>query len=159
MPPRRTSSSRTAWQARRTAPAAIHVCRDADVEPAESTVRGIDALAEMGVLPVLSPFRPLATTTLRHHPVPSIEEVVPIYAHLFHAVRDAKINMGWLGDLSFAITPLEARFFAGDEARMAVVMQHLYRSKIGTLAARNLARLRRRLRVRQVSESFDSSHL
>ena len=34
-----------------------------------------------------------------------------------------------------------------------------YRSLIGTMATRNLSRLRRRLRVRRVGESFDSSHL
>ena len=74
-------------------------------------------------------------------------------------MRQAKINMGWVRDLSFAITPLEARFFAGDEARMSVTMQHFYRSKLGTLAARSLSRLRRRLRVRRVSDSFDSARL
>jgi hypothetical protein len=128
------------------------------LEPPESTTRGIDALTAMGVVPVLALARP-------QRPAPGvpgragIAEIAPVYAHLFHAVRAAKIHMGWLRDLSFAVTPLEARFFAGDEARMAVAMQHFYRSKIGNLAARNLARLRRRLRVRRVSDSFDSSHL
>ena len=83
----------------------------------------------------------------------------PVFAHLFRAVRQAKINMGWVRDLSFAITPLEARFFAGDEARAAVAMQHFYRSRFGTLAARSLSRLRRRLRVRTVSDSFDAARL
>jgi hypothetical protein len=67
--------------------------------------------------------------------------------------------MGWIGELSFAITPLEARFFAGDDARLAVAMQQFQRSRIGSVTTRNLARLRRRLRVRTVSDSFDSSHL
>ena len=101
------------------------------LEPPESTIRGIDTLTAMGVLPVLSLFRPLNDIQLRDHPLPKVEEVAPIYAHLFHAVRNAKINMGWVRDLSFAITPLEARFFAGDDARMAVAMQQFYRSKLG----------------------------
>ena len=101
------------------------------LEPAESTVRGIDTLTAIGVLPVLSPFRPRTELQLRDHPPPEVDEVVPIYAHLFHAARDAKINLGWVRDLSFAITPLEARFFAGDDARMAVVLQHFYRSQLG----------------------------
>jgi hypothetical protein len=62
-------------------------------------------------------------------------------------------------DLSFAITPVEARFFAGDAARMAVTMRHFYSSKLGTLAARSLSRLRRQLRVRQVGDSLDSAQL
>lgn len=125
-------------------------------EPPESTLRGIDTLTAFGVLPVLSLCRhgiTAATTAL------SFEQLAPIYEHLFHAVRKAKVNMGWVRDLSFAVTPLEARFFAGDDARVSVALQQFYRSRLGTMAARNLSRLRRRLRVRRVSDSFDSSHL
>jgi len=104
----------------------------------------------------LSLFRP-ATQSPGH--AGALETVIPVYAHLFEKVRDAKINMGWVRDLSFAITPLEARYFAGDDARVAVAWQQFYRSRLGTIAARNLARLRRQLRVRQVSDSFDSSGL
>lgn len=129
------------------------------LEPIESTIRGIDTLTGIRVLPVLSLFRPLDESQLRGHRLPAIEEVVPVYAHLFHAVRSARINMGWVRDLSFAITPLEARFFAGNDTRVSPTMQQFYRSKLGTLAARSLSRLRRRLRVRRVSDSFDSSHL
>jgi hypothetical protein len=129
------------------------------LEPAESTMRGIDELTAMGVLPVLSLSRPQNEGAARDPQPLVVDDVAPIYAHLFNTVRNSKINMGWIRDLSFAITPLEARFFAGDEARMAVAMQQFYRSKIGTVAARNLARLRRRLRVRTISDSFDSSHL
>lgn len=120
------------------------------LEPVESTRAAIDMLTAMNVLPVLSlaPGRSLST-----------EDLVPLFTHLFQKVRDAKINMGWVRDLSFAMTPLEARFFAGDDARMAVAMQSFYRTRVGSLAARNLSRLRRRLRVRRVGDSFDSSHL
>jgi hypothetical protein len=128
------------------------------LEPAESTVRGIDALVGIGVLPVLSTFRP-AAAELRTTALPSVDEVSPVFAHLFHAVRQAKINMGWVRDLSFAVTPLEARFFAGDAARAGSALRQFYRSKLGTLAARSLSRMRRRLRVRMVSDSFDASRL
>jgi hypothetical protein len=124
------------------------------LEPESSTLQGIDALTAIGVLPVLS-----LPTLLNGAPLLSVEDLVPVFAHLFTAVRDARINMGWVRDLSFAITPLEARFFAGDDARMAVAMQSFYRTRVGSLAARNLSRLRRRLRVRRVGDSFDSSHL
>lgn len=124
-------------------------------EPAASTIAGIDALVGMGVLPVLSVFRGADDA----QPQPGAADVAPVLAHLFRAVRDARINMHWVRDLSFAVTPIEARFFAGDEARASVGTGQFYRSRLGALAARNLSRLRRRLRVRQVSDSFDSSHL
>jgi len=129
------------------------------LEPPESTIAGINQLVKMGVLPVLSIFRPLDDTELRDHPVPSLSDVEPIFAHLFNTVYQARINMNWVRDLSFAITPLEARFFAGDEAKAASAMTQFYKSRLGNFAARNLSRLRRRLRVRKVSDSFDSSHL
>ena len=112
------------------------------------------------MLPVLSLFRPLEDTQLGSHPLPATADVAPVFAHLFSTVRNARINMNWVRDLSFAITPLEARFFAGDEARGAVgVGSQFYRTRLGTMTARNLSRLRRRRRVRKVSDSFDSSHL
>jgi hypothetical protein len=129
------------------------------LEPPESTIAGIEALVGLGVLPVLSLFRPLDDGPLRNHPLPKASEVAPIFAHLFHTVRQARINMHWVRDLSVAVTPIEARFFAGDEERAGIGSAQFYRSRLGGLAARNLSRLRRRLRVRQVSDSFDSSQL
>jgi len=126
-------------------------------EPTESTVKGIDALVHAGVLPVLSLPRPFAAGV----PASALgsADLQPVFAHLFAAVRDAKVNMTWVRDLPAAITPLEARFFAAGDANVSAMRHHFYRSRLGTLAVRGLARLRRRLRVRTVSDSFDSSHL
>lgn len=124
------------------------------LESLESTTAGIDALTRAGVAPVLA----LERAALQRQGQ-TADDIGPVYAHLFHAVRRARINMGWLRDMSFAVTPLEARFFAGDDARTEVRRQTFYRSWLGTLTTRNLARLRRQLRVRRASDSFDSSHL
>jgi len=121
-------------------------------EPMSSTLAGIDALAAMGVVPVASIVR-------GGHPLPDPAEVVPVLAHLYRAVKQRGISMGWVRDLAGGITPLEARHFAGTEARLAVTVQNLTRWRLGALAARSLARFRRRLRVRDVRESFDSAHL
>lgn len=129
------------------------------LEPPASTIAGIDALVGMGVLPVLSLPRPLEDTPLRGQRLPATEEVAPVFAHLFDAVRQAKINMNWVRDLSSVVTPLEARFFSPEGAAAMGVSGQFYRSRLGSLAARNLSRMRRRLRVRKVSDSFDSSQL
>jgi len=127
------------------------------VEPAASTMRGIDALTAMAVVPVVAVFR----TPEAAGPRMALDAsgVTPVLAHLYRAVKERRINMGWMRDLTLGITPLEARHFAGADARLAVAVQQLTRSRLGALAARSLARFRRRLRVRRVSESFDSSHL
>ena len=121
-------------------------------EPTASTMAGIDALAGMGVVPVAS--IPCAT-----EPALDPAALAPVLAHLYRTVKERGINLGWVRDLTLAISPLEARHFAGADARLAVTVQQLTRSRLGGLAARGLARFRRRLRVRRVRESFDSAHL
>ena len=121
------------------------------LEPAESTMAGIDALVEMGVVPV-------AAIVRGEHPVPEEAGVTPVLAHLYGTVKRRGINMGWVRDLALGIAPLEARHFTGDGARLAVAVQQLTRSRLGALAARGLARVRRRLRVRRVGEPLDAAH-
>lgn len=38
------------------------------LEDPDATLRGVERLASMGVMPILSPFRPMAGTELEHHP-------------------------------------------------------------------------------------------
>jgi hypothetical protein len=121
------------------------------LEPFASTVAGIDALAAMGVVPVVS----LAgATTVAVEPA----DAEPVLAHLYRAVKQRGTAMGWVRDLAAGIAPIEARHFAGDDARLAVTVQNLTRSRVGALAARGLARMRRRLRVRTVSDGFGAAH-
>jgi hypothetical protein len=61
-------------------------------------------------------------------------------------------------ELATGVTPLEAHP-GGGAARLSHAVQGLARSRLGALATRGLARFRRRLRVRTISDSFDSSHL
>jgi hypothetical protein len=122
------------------------------VESAASTRAGIEALTAMGVVPVVSIVR-------GEHTAADLAETGPILAHLYRSARRHGINMGWVRALALGVTPLEARHCAGDAAHLALTVQQLARSRLGARAARGLARLRRRLRVRRVSESFDAAHL
>lgn len=126
------------------------------VEPVASTLAGIDALAELGVVPVVSLFRPTGEGAVSG--VTSIDTVGSVLAHLHRALPHQGIAAGWIRDLASGITPLEARGFVGDAGRLATAAHSLVRSRLGALAARNLARFRRRLRVRDLSESSDSTH-
>lgn len=122
------------------------------LEPTASTIAGIDAFVGMGVVPTLSIPR-------GEQAIPPTTDVTPVLAHLYRATKERGINMGWVRDLGLAIPPLEARHFAGERARLAVAGQQLTRGRLGALAARGFARLRRRLRVqRVVGESLDSAH-
>ncbi len=126
------------------------------VEPLDSTRSAIDDLTAMGVLPVLSIVGP-AAADMPGIVIPSPEELRPVYAHLYKAVKQQRTPMTWVRDLPIGVTPLDARFFVDERDRLS--SSSFYRSRLGTLAARSLSRLRRRLRVKTVSESFDSSRL
>ena len=135
------------------------------MESEDSTRDGIDRLTGMGVLPILSLSPSLDVTgstddTIdRDRSVIEPGKIAPLYAHLYQSVREARINVQHMRDLGYAITPMEARFFAGEDAKLDVAVSTFYRSRLGSRAVRGLSKLRRRLRVRRVRESFDSSQL
>jgi hypothetical protein len=121
------------------------------IEPPESTMAGIDALAALGVVPVVAARRAVAPAAVPLDP----GDVGRVLARLYEAVRARGINMGWIHDLVAGVAPLEAHP-AGGGARL---VRGLRRSRIGALATRGLARFRRRLRVKSISDSYESSHL
>lgn len=64
------------------------------LEPLETTLAGIRALAERGCEPVLSPFRPDPATPLRNHPPPSVEELEELYQRAEEIVDAAGVKLG-----------------------------------------------------------------
>lgn len=125
------------------------------LEPAEATMEGIDVLAEAGVMPVLAV----------HHPGPDAiaeltpEEVATVVAHLDRATRERQLPVTWIRELALGVTPLDACLLSGTAPPGNATVQALTRWRLGAYAARGMARFRRRLRVRAVSDSFESSHL
>ncbi|HKV54365.1 MAG TPA: hypothetical protein VJN94_06950 [Candidatus Binataceae bacterium] len=124
-----------------------------DLGPPASLAAAVDELAAIGVVPLLG-----VGVNSSHEALDS-SGIVDLPAHLFGAVLKAGISMNWARDLSSLITPLEARYFVPDAPHLPVLIQQLARNRLGALTTRSLARLRRRLRVRRVRASFDSSRL
>lgn len=129
------------------------------LEPFDSTIEGINHLTRMGVVPLLPIFKPLEGSDYGNHKIPEADEIAPLFAHLYNAVKGNKISMNWSKHVSIFITPIEGRYFTGDEAKLEVTLYNLYKSKLGGIATREIAKLRRRLKVREVEDSFDSSGL
>ena len=122
------------------------------LSPMEKISAAIRELTELGVMPVLS-IDPAGTQNL------SSADLIGVIAQLFEDVLDRGLNMTWARDLSNAITPLEARYFVENAPQMPVLLNTLARNRIGALATRSLARLRRRLRVKWVRTSLEASRL
>ncbi len=129
------------------------------LEPFESTALGINHLTRMGVVPLLPIFKPLEGSDFGDHKIPESVEIAPLYAHLYNAIKSNKISMSWSKHVSIFITPIEGRYFTGDAAKREVTLYNLYKSKLGGIATREMAKLRRRLKVKEVDDSYDSSKL
>ncbi|HYA35678.1 MAG TPA: hypothetical protein VEF03_08655 [Candidatus Binataceae bacterium] len=123
-----------------------------DISETESLDESIRLLTSIGVTPLLG------VSGLGDRK-PAVTDLNKLGAALFERAHATGINMSWTRDMSTALTPLEARHFVPDAPQLPVLIHQLSRNRLGAMATRSLARLRRRLRVRRVSASFDSSHL
>ena len=50
------------------------------LEPIESTLEGMAALADVGAIPLPTVFRPLNNTSLVQHPTPKVDDVMRVFS-------------------------------------------------------------------------------
>lgn len=64
------------------------------LEPIESTLKGIEELAKIKVVPVLSPFIASDDTLLKDHPTPDIETLIKAWEESKKIVKKYEMNLG-----------------------------------------------------------------
>ena len=64
------------------------------IEPIEDTLQGVEALAQLGCDPVLSPFRPDPATPLKDHPPASVDTLVEVYERGLEIVERYGVKLG-----------------------------------------------------------------
>ena len=64
------------------------------LEPAQSTIDGVRLLASIGVMPILSPFRPMAGTEMEHHDRASADELWQITLEATDAANQHGVPLG-----------------------------------------------------------------
>ncbi len=122
------------------------------LEPPGSTCMGIDFLTDMGVVPILPVYRPRPGGALRIEPL-NAEVIIPIYRHLYRAVKKKGINMNWMRDISVVTTPIEGRLIAGEKTGgISGLIEKFYGTRLGLKTAWGLSTLRRKLRVKEIEE-------
>ncbi len=124
------------------------------LEPVENTHDGIDELVRRNIVPVLPVFRPFKGIDLRRaedHPELTTLDLSRVYAHLYRKLREHNIPMGWVRDISVVTTPMEGRFFLGDEAALTGFFKRVFKDPHRKPSPR-LVDLRRSLRVRESTE-------
>ena len=70
----------------------------------------------MGVVPILPIYRPTAGKALRIEPL-TTEIILPVYKHLYKAVKENKVNMNWVRDISLISTPIEGKSLVEEGGR------------------------------------------
>jgi hypothetical protein len=125
-----------------------------DLAPPESTAGAIAGIAALGAVPLLAASAAHETGA---HAI-ALDDAARLGADAFAAVSRAGLPLNWVRDISTSLTPLDARHLVPG-AEQAPILVQLSRNRLGALTTRSLARMRRRLRVRRVRASFDSSRL
>ncbi len=108
-------------------------------------------MAALGIIPLLGVSAPGAG-------VIDLTSAIDVVVHAYDTVTRAGISLNWVRDIATSTTPLDARHLVAG-APQRTMLHQLGRSRLGAMTARSLARMRRRLRVRRVRASFDSSQL
>lgn len=126
------------------------------LEPLESTLTGIDELTKRGILPVLPVFRPFKGRDMRsvldvERFEPSFEELVDVYSRLYDRVKEHKLSLNLVRDISIVTTPLDARFFGTPPTRIQSLFNRVMGMRFARRTSAYLSDMRRNLRVREVS--------
>lgn len=123
------------------------------LEPLESTLDGMRALIERGVVPLLVPFRPLPGTALEDCDLPSLDDVEQALLVQYELLADSGIPTHRLRDMGRVLTPMEGRTLTGDEANLRERVEEWSITNPGRWLGGLADRFRRGLRVQQSGDS------
>ncbi len=113
----------------------------------------ISMLARKGVLPLL---------VLPEGGVPDaagMEQLNGVVRHLAQVAKQNKLNLKWLYPSARMVSPLDAPFFTEPPETARLAMRPVYKSGLGKAASEGFAALRRKLRVKNISDSYESAGL
>lgn len=66
----------------------------AGLEPPESTMAAISRIVAVGAIPTVCVFRPLKGTAFASKPAPNLEDMIPVFRHLYESCMQAKLPIG-----------------------------------------------------------------
>jgi solute carrier family 13 (sodium-dependent dicarboxylate transporter), member 2/3/5 len=124
------------------------------LEPVESTIKGIDMLTAIGVIPTLPIYRPALEGA--DDVSTAIDAIAPVHLHLQKALKRNRLAPTWISHFNLALNAVEGHFFGG-EAPLKRRWQSVFKSKRGAKLAVNISGFRRRLRVRSVEDKVSEN--
>ncbi len=79
--------------------------------------------------------------------------------HLHQTAQKEKLNLKWLYPAGIWFSPLDAAFFIEKPEAARLAQRPVYQSTLGKTASEGFAALRRKLRIKSVSDSYESAGL
>ncbi len=114
---------------------------------------GIDRLTDSGIIPLILLQRDSVSDSEGYH------KLVELADHMDQAIQRNRLPLKWLYPTCRFLSPLDTRFFTEDPLKARLAVTPVYRSGLGKRTSAGFAALRRKLRIRNVSDSFESAGL
>jgi len=122
-------------------------------EPLDLVKEKIDQLTGKGIVPHL---KLLATSMVTGKDYWRVKEVV---RHLHEAARRDRLALKWLYPNCRCVSPLDTQYFTDNPSSARLATKPVYRSRLGKKAFEGFAALRRKLRIKDINDSYESAGL
>jgi len=113
----------------------------------------VSYLTEKGILPLLKLVTP-DTVTEKYS-----RQIVEVAGYLEKAVQNSQIPLKWLFPHCRYMSPLDTRFFLDPPNKAKLNARPVYKSLLGRKALEGYTKLRRKLRIKDVRDSYESAGL
>ena len=114
---------------------------------------GIDRLTDSGIIPLIYLERDSSED------LDGYRNLLELADHMDRAIQRNRLPLKWLYPTCRFLSPLDTRFFTEDPLLARLAVTPVYRSGLGRKTSAGFAALRRKLRIRNVSDSFESAGL
>ena len=124
-----------------------------DCKHPQPLLEKITALSKQGIAPLIKiPEHGL-------HLKDDLQEMRRVTEHLHQTAQKERLNLKWLYPASGWISPLDASFYIQKPKTARLAQRPVYQSTLGKTASEGFAALRRKLRIKNVSDSYESAGL
>jgi|TARA_B110000495_G_scaffold68126_1_gene58084 hypothetical protein len=122
-------------------------------DPISQCKEGVDRLTDSGIIPLIYLERDSSED------LDGYRNLVELAEHMDRAIQRNRLPLKWLYPTCRFLSPLDTRFFTEDPLLARLAVTPVYRSGLGRKTSAGFAALRRKLRIRNVSDSFESAGL
>ena len=122
-------------------------------DPIAQCKEGVDRLTDSGSIPLIYLERDSSEG------LDGYRNLVELAEHIDKAIQRNRLPLKWLYPTCRFLSPLDTRFFTEDPLLARLAVTPVYRSGLGRKTSAGFAALRRKLRIRNVSDSFESAGL